>query len=159
MGMLAGGPASWPPGQTITTRGRQPRGWWRDSQLRHSLPEDEARVDGLTLGSPASEREAPGVGLEPTTSRLTVERICQLSYPGSCYPGRGPGAQHCTRSIRLSQHDDAALDLRMAVGAEDHALLFLGPQGGDRRRGSPGVDFVALARRFDVVEVQRPHVA
>ena len=33
-------------------------------------------------------KNTPGVGLEPTTSRLTVERICQLSYPGSSYPGK-----------------------------------------------------------------------
>ena len=33
-------------------------------------------------------RRAPGVGLEPTTSRLTVERVCQLSYPGMGHPGR-----------------------------------------------------------------------
>ena len=33
----------------------------------------------------------PGVGLEPTTSRLTAERVCQLSYPGSCYPEWDPG--------------------------------------------------------------------
>src|SRR5437867_9649922 len=30
--------------------------------------------------------EAPGVGLEPTTFRLTAGRVCQLSYPG---PRRG----------------------------------------------------------------------
>src|SRR5262249_56871360 len=36
--------------------------------------------------------KAPGVGLEPTTSRLTAERVCQLSYPGSGYPGDSGGS-------------------------------------------------------------------
>jgi hypothetical protein len=46
--------------------------------------------DGL---EPRLLQNTPGVGLEPTTSRLTVERICQLSYPGSSCPGiTGPAA-------------------------------------------------------------------
>ena len=34
--------------------------------------------------------KAPGVGLEPTTLRLTAESLCQLSYPGSIAPEPGP---------------------------------------------------------------------
>ncbi len=32
-------------------------------------------------GEAGGLKEAPGVGLEPTTSRLTVERICQIELP------------------------------------------------------------------------------
>ena|ERR1039458_7637676 len=53
---------------------------------------------------PAFSQPAPGVGLEPTTSRLTAERVCQLSYPGSGYPassGRGLGRIVCKRNLPM----------------------------------------------------------
>ncbi len=40
-----------------------------------------------------AHQKAPGVGLEPTTSRLTVERVCQLSYPGMGHPGSAASAR------------------------------------------------------------------
>ena len=86
---------------------RLPRRFIAPRPLRHAVdralsePSIRAKAQALASGprpmtpgpgQQAQERlasETPGVGVEPTTSRLTVERICQLSYPGSCYPGRG----------------------------------------------------------------------
>ncbi len=73
------------------------------------------------------QKSAPGVGLEPTTSRLTVERICQLSYPGSGYPGARPGTRvgfYASR-ILLRQHGESGLHLGVTVRANKHALARL----------------------------------
>jgi hypothetical protein len=46
---------------------------------REAIPESEKSRRGATFG-------APGVGLEPTTFRLTAGRVYQLSYPGPALP-------------------------------------------------------------------------
>jgi hypothetical protein len=65
--------------------------------------------------------EAPGVGIEPTTSRLTVERICLIELPRT---------DVCATSEKLavsSRLDDTSLHFRMAVRAEEDAFPRLRP--------------------------------
>ena len=76
-----------------------------------------------------TQNEAPGVGLEPTTSRLTAERVCQLSYPGSGDPGQtGSLGAIVRRPICLRERDEPGLDLGVTIRAEKYALAHLGSQ-------------------------------
>ena len=61
-----------------------------------------------------------GVGLEPTTSRLTAERICQIELPRTALP-------RTDRPGSFGDGSDSSLDFRMAVGAQEDALGRLGP--------------------------------
>src|SRR5438105_4958052 len=106
-----------------------------------------------------NQNEAPGVGLEPTTSRLTAERVCQLSYPGSGYPGltgRLGGIVRRRRDRRES--DESGLDLGVTIRAQKDALTRLCLQPLERHGGTPCIHFVALQRGLEVVEVQGSHV-
>ncbi len=50
----------------------------------------------------------PGVGLEPTTSRLNSRAaLCQLSYPGLGYPGIGGAERHSKRVDSCSGDADS----------------------------------------------------
>lgn len=53
---------------------------------RRAIPPSTPREKSVschheTTGNLLTSNLAPGVGVEPTTSRLTAERYCQLSYP------------------------------------------------------------------------------
>ena len=60
---------------SLRERAREIEAWAADN--------DGARARRRADRAAGAFMRAPGVGLEPTTSRLTAERICQLSYPGS----------------------------------------------------------------------------
>ena len=64
--------------------------------------------------------EAPGVGLEPTTSRLTGERILPIELPRIGLP------RNDTRALSILPHvSNACLNLGVAVAAQQHTLFDL----------------------------------
>jgi hypothetical protein len=68
---------------------------------------------------------APGVGIEPTTSRLTVERICLIELPRI-------DVHYVGTLAALRRPDDTSLHFRMAVRAKQNALCGLRPDCGQR---------------------------
>src|SRR5215217_1871061 len=91
---------------------------------------------------------APGVGLEPTTFRLTVGRVCQLSYPGPLRsrPVIGRVGAECS---------DPGFDFRVARRAEQDALRGLLTSVRERQPKAAVSEREGLRRGVDVVEVQR----
>jgi hypothetical protein len=90
------------------------------------------------------------VGLEPTTSRLTAERICQIELPR-------------TELLRIVGYDgrklsDSSLDLGVAVRAQQHALGDLRTRTVERSPNAPVGDAEVLRRAVDVVELQSTDV-
>src|SRR5215207_1385571 len=112
--------------------GAESGGWYRpDAAHRGSAADRGNAADRGAKRRRAAQRrpfaEAPGVGLEPTTFRLTAGRVCQLSYPGSIeLPGTGQLDVHSRASFDCGV---PSLYLGMTVGTEQDALGRLGPGG------------------------------
>jgi hypothetical protein len=89
--------------------------------------------------------ETPGVGIEPTTSRLTAERICLIELPRTVLCLRATP----DKVAASGDFDDTCLHLRVAVGAKQNALCSLPPdyleRPSDAASGEPELLFLAVA--------------
>ncbi len=73
------------------------------------------------------ESGSSGGGTRTHNLSLNRRALCQLSYPGSCYPGRGREPSDILRS-HLCRRRDFPLHLGVAVGAQKYALAGLNSQ-------------------------------
>ena len=100
--------------------------------------------------------KTPGVGLEPTTSRLTAERICQIELPRIGLPRKGVG--DCTTlyvsGILPYEPDDSRLNRGVAVGAQEYTLARLECRLRDRPCHASVAEREALLGRHKMVELQ-----
>src|SRR4051812_34697626 len=103
---------------------------------------------GAALRRLAASR-APGVGLEPTTFRLTAGRICQIELP------RNELSRTDLDRLGPRQCSDSGLDFSVAVRAQQHAFPCLFERAVQGAGDAPVGNRERLGGRLDVMELQR----
>jgi hypothetical protein len=101
------------------------------------------------------------VGLEPTTSRLTAERICQIELPRIELPRIRDGGHLglYASGIARRRRDHSSLYLGVAIGAQEDALARLRLRLCQRSSYASVTQREALIGRHKVVKLKRRNTA